>query len=312
MRENPAVLALLVLVSAVPCGCRRAPRPAAAGETSSAARATGARPTNRPPAALVVEGPAPSLEPLALGPLREETADQVVAKLVRAHYDPQSLGLVELAFALEFAQTKTGAGATGEGRWKKGETPDVELHSVSRGGKIETAPADKDLQAQISTSLKYQLQNLLAGLGRGFLSQRLEGWEKLQGKARLVEGGAEQLLSFSEKFGDTEVTVGRDYVVERVVNRSPKKVTRSVYYTYRTEAGRHLVTRAVFRVVVEPDAKIPPQATAGLKGSDGMLSEITYDRVGGFLLPIRLRKLTPATGDDLTVTLRYTKLRTQR
>jgi hypothetical protein len=285
-RPSTLVLALLTLLT----GCPREAPPPPGGGTAGLA-------------------PSPSVTapPLQLGELAQEPLAAVVDKLTRAHYDAQSHGLRQLAFSVELTLSKAKTQATATGRWRQGEqVPVVEITSISRQGKPEPRPQDDSgIGWQMWTSLRLQLQNLLEGLGRGFLAQRLGQWRGLEGKSALRDG--KLVLTFGDKEGETEVQVGKGYVVERVTHRSPKGVTRSMTYTHQREGGRNLVTRAVFGMQMDPSAEVSRLSKKVVRMTDQMVFEITYTRVGGYLLPSQLRKTMPGDGDQITVKISYTE-----
>jgi hypothetical protein len=284
-------------------GCRSSGNPTP-GSPEAGAKTAPARPRARPSR---IEGRARPIEAIKLCPLAAAVAREVVDRLIQAHYDPEALGLEELAFeaTLELHKTKTKAHATGS--WRKGAAPELELVRVDRKGMSESAPSDPGVGQQIWTSLRLQLQNLLEGLGRGFLSQRLAAWRRLEGRTALK--GDKLELAFSDEGGENEVTIGEGWVVERVVSRSPKKATRSMAYAAEREGGRNLVTRALFRAQVEPGSELPSRAVKVLEAQDGMRFEIGYGTFGGYRLPTRLRKVSPRTDEVVEVSLRYTGLR---
>ncbi len=286
--------ALLLLPLLALGGCNQRTQPPVAGD-AAAAKASGIRGRSAP------------LAPLALGPLAAADLRAVVALLLQAHYDPETLGLEELGFEAELALPKRETRAQGVGTWRKGSGPEVRLRAVSRKGKTETTPSEPGVKTQIWDSLRLQLQNLLEGLGRGFLTERLRAWSKLEGRAALKEG--KLVLSFDEEGGANEVTIGEGYRVERVVNRSPKRVTRSMEYQHALDGGRNRVVRALFRVEIEQGTDLPPRAVKIMDSQDGLTFELDYASVGGFWLPVKLRKRAPKGGDELEVTLRYTALR---
>jgi hypothetical protein len=262
-----------------------------------------APPPKLPSVKIGIRGRATPLAPLELGPLSEGNLRDTVDQLARAHYDPLALGLTELGFEAELVLPKRDTRARGRGSWRKGGHPEITLQSVTRKGKTETSPSEPGIRSQIWDSLRLQLQNLLEGLGRGFLSERLEAWRKLEGRAALKADRL--LLSFSDEGGTNEVTVGAGYLVERVVSRSPKRVTRSMEYRYEQEGGRNRVTSAIFRVEIEAGADLPPRAVKVMGGQDGMRFELGYATVGGYRLPVKLRKVSPKLDDEIEVTLRY-------
>ena len=270
---------------------------------------TGATPpkTEAEPKAIGIQARQTPLEPLAPGPLVAGNLQDTVDRLAKAHYDPETLGLAELGFEAELLLPKRDTRATGRGSWRKGGRPEVKLLSMARQGKTETSPSEPGLKTQMWDSLRLQLQNLLEGLGRGFLSQRLAAWRKLEGRAALKDG--KLLLTFSDEGGTSEVTIGEGYRVERVVHRSAKRVTRTMAYESETEGRRNLITRAVFHVEIEAGADLPPRALQLLEAQEGQRYELSYATVGGWRLPVKLRKINPKIGDELEVTLRYTGLR---
>jgi hypothetical protein len=288
-----AVLALLTLLAGCP---KDTPSPPGGGSAGLAAPSAPVKPPTPPP-------------PLQLGELAQEPMAAVVDKLTRAHYDAQSYGLQQLAFGAEFTLAKSKTKAAATGRWRQGErVPTVEISSITRDNKPEPKPKPTDnesVDAQKWIALRLQLQNLLGGLGRGFLAERLGQWRGLEGKSALRDG--KLVLSFSDKEGDTEVQVGKGYVVERVTHRSPKGVTRSMSYTYQLEGGRNLVTRAVFGMQMVPDAEISRLSKKVVRMTDQMVFEIAYVRVAGLLLPSRLTKTMPGDDEKIAIAISYTE-----
>jgi hypothetical protein len=245
---------------------------------------------------------------VSLGQLVAEPARAVVAKLITAHYDPEGLGLREVRFTLAYTQSNLQVKASAEGSWQKDlKTPVVEVKSLHRMGELQTPPkagADAGVGGQMWLALRYQLQNLLEGLGAGFLSQRLRHFRDLEGKSELRDG--KLVLTYAEETGETEVVVGRGYVVERVTHRSPKGVTRWMEYGHRLESGRNLVTRALYQYKVDDAAQLSPRAKKLAAGAASTLFEISYVRVGRFLLPAVLHK---ASGqDDVRAVITYSRV----
>jgi hypothetical protein len=293
---HPPVVPLILLGAVLAAGCKpREGANPAAGKAEAGTAAGG------------IQGRKTPLEPLALGPLAEGNLQAVVDKLARAHYDPEALGLAELGFEAELVLAKKATSARGRGSWRKGGRPEVKLVAVTRAGKAEAAPSEPGVKTQIWESLRLQLQNLLEGLGRGFLSQRFADWRKLEGRASLKEGKLQ--LTFGDDGGTNEVTIGEGYRVERVVHRSVKRVNRTMTYELEEEGGRNRVIRAVFQVEIEAGADLPPRALQLLEAQQGQRYELRYATVGGFRLPVSLRKVNPKLGDELEVKLRYTGLR---
>jgi len=247
--------------------------------------------------------------PLKTGPLVVEPVGEVAKKLVAAHYEPAALGLRELGFDVELRLKKTSSRATGTGKWKQGGgRPEVALREVERRGQREQQAADPGVGTQIWQSLRFQTEALLDGLGQGFLSRRLQEWQRLgSGKVALESG--KLVLRFGSEGGETAVTVGEGYRVERVEHRSPKKINRTMTYEHQLEGGRNLVTRARLAVTIDEGSGMTAQQVTSLRSTDGMLFEIGYERVGGFLLPVRLRTQMKAPEEETVVTVRYTSAR---
>lgn len=293
---QPRLVPLILLGAVLAAGCKPREGASPAGRKAEAGAA-----------AAGIQGRKTPLEPLALGALAEGNLQAVVDKLAQAHYDPESLGLSELGFEAELVLARKATSARGQGSWRRGGRPEVKLVAVTRDGKEEAAPSEPGVKTQIWESLRLQLQNLLEGLGRGFLSQRLSDWRKLEGRAALKEG--KLLLSFADDGGTNEVTIAEGYRIERVVHRSVKRVNRTMSYEHEEEGGRNRVTRAVFQVEIEAGADLPPRALQLLEVQQGQRYELRYATVGGFRLPVSLRKVNPKIGDELEVKLRYTSLR---
>jgi hypothetical protein len=74
-------------------------------------------------------------------------------------------------------------------------------------------------------------------------------------------------------------------------------------YGHRIEAGRNLVTRALYRFKVDDAAQLSRRAKKLAEGGSSTLFEISYAHVGRFLLPAVLHK----TGgqDDVRAVLTY-------
>jgi hypothetical protein len=253
--------------------------------------------------AILPLAPSSPMSPLTLGPLRQEPAKAVMAKLLAAHYSPTSAGLQRLSFAVTFTWNRHQLTAKGEGRWKQSGGPEVELTSVERRGKIEHAPDELGVGRQIWASIKEQIESLLEGLGRGFLSDRLAQWQNLEGQSTRQKNNL--VLELSSEDGPYTVLIDAHYAVEKVTTRSAAGITRGLVYQSRVVDGRNLITRAVYQARADAGAKLPVRDERIIKGSDGMTFEIDYDRVGRYYLPIRLHKNSPGTGDDVQLTIKY-------
>jgi hypothetical protein len=248
-------------------------------------------------------GVAPRLPPLKLPPLSALPSDQAVENLIRAHYDPSRMGLRELAYRVDLALPQLKTRMQGTGTWQRDGSVEVKVRSVERKGKTELAPADPGIGTQVWTALEYQTEGLLEGMGKGFLSQRLAQWKKLKGESRLE--GKTLLLRFHEESGETVVSVGEGWVVQKVESFSPKKVKRWMEYRHRLEQGYNIVTFARMRVHVEEGADIPPGGVKMLKSGDGLTFQLEYGDVAGYQLPVQLRK-TSSRGEEALLRLVYT------
>jgi hypothetical protein len=248
----------------------------------------------------------PGLAPVELPPLGALPAEQVVANLAKAHYDAVDLGLRELAFELDLDYPQVKTRVQGTGTWRTGQPVSVTVKGVERNGKTETKPSDPGMSNQVWTAAQLQAEQLLEGLGRSFLHNRLEEWRKVQGKTRME--GDKLALSFSEPTGEKVVTVSQGWAVDKVEDHSTKKVTRWMEYRHRTEKGRHLITSARMHVVVDPASGLPPGEVKILSSQEGLTFAIEYQESGGYLLPGLLRK-TSSRGEEALLKLRYTTVK---
>jgi hypothetical protein len=244
----------------------------------------------------------PVIAPLSMGPLIVEPVRAVIEKLERAHYDPGSLGLESLAFSIELVETKNEVLAKGEGRWRKGSFPEVELGSFRRKGKESSAPKDAGLQKEIWSAVKEQIEFLLEGLGQGFLTKRFEMWSKMQGKATLK--GDRLLLELSDDQGTYQAIIKEGYVVEQITHHSTQGINRKMSYSDLMEGGRNLVQRAVLAVTIDEGASLPDKDNILARENDGLTFEMRYQKIGAFWLPVSLRKLARG-GDEVRLSLSY-------
>ena len=117
---------------------------------------------------------------------------------------------------------------------------------------------------------------------------------------------ARLVLTYDEgEAGKTELVVGADYRVEKVVNVSPRGVTRWMTYEHQLIGGRNLVTVAVLKTKIHQDTKLPKRGEAVMKASDGTRFEIGYRKVGRYHLPASLRKAMPVPGSVVTIAFDY-------
>lgn len=248
------------------------------------------------------------IDDLAPRKLTAAPADQVLAEVARAHYDPERLGLREIDFTFRSEQ-KSRLGVTalqGKGTWRAGSSPTVELSSVTRDGKPLARDAD-GVNKRTWEGYATQAQRLLHGLGAGFLRPRIDQHAKAAGKVRLVDRSLE--LAYEDKeSGRTVFKLGEGYRVLAQTNVSPVGVTRTMTYEHQIVGGRNLVTRAVLRVSMAKDNTVPRRAAASLRYSDGMSYAIRYDRAGKFYLPVQIERTVQGTEDSLKITLKPTRV----
>jgi hypothetical protein len=248
----------------------------------------------------------PAATPVELPPLSAVPADQAVANLLKSHYDAVDLGLRELAFELDLDYPQVKTRVQGTGTWRTGQPVSVTVKALERNGKTEVNPSDPGMSKQVWTAAQLQAEHLLEGLGRSFLHDRMEQWRKLQGQSKLV--GDKLVLTFSEPTGETVVTVSQGWAVDKVENRSPKKVLRWMEYKHRSEKGRNLITYARMHVLVDQGASLPPGEVRLLTSQEGLTFVIEYQESGGYLLPAQLRK-TSVRGEEALLKLRYTTVK---
>ena len=191
------------------------------------------------------------------------------------------------------------------GWWQSGGPPVVTLTEVSRGGKKLRRPGknpEEVGQNMAWENLRLKLLRLVDGVSNGFLSRRLYDWKTLEGKVKLKKGKLH--MSFKQKFGDTEVVVGKGHVVERV-SVSMKGIVRAMTYKTRLEQGRTLVTGARLSAKVM-NPKMSKRAHQMMRAADGTNFELEHGKAGRYLLVTKLRKVVPGTGEDLMLKITYT------
>lgn len=316
---SPAMVGgLILLLSACP---DMAPSNPPASSPPPAAPGSGAEPEKRPtvatprPEEAVRPSPDASppraIEPVLLDQVRkDDAAAEVVAKLIQAHYDAEALGLRELGFSLAFSSKKLGIEAKAEGSWTSGSAPKVTLTHVQKDGK-EVPPPKKDEAGDVGklmgwSDLEFKVLKLVEGIGNGFLSRRLFDWSKISGTKS--EEGERLILTFTEGDGGvTRVKIGPRYVVEQVSMRFKQGFSRSMEYKYKFENGRNLVAEAVMTSTVDPGVKLHRRATSTLKLSEGTRFGIEYGPVGRYVLPVKLTKLIPAMGEDMSLAITYAR-----
>jgi len=256
------------------------------------------------PASQPAPPPQPSgpIEPLKLGRLSVEPFKKVAAKLRRAHYDAESLGVQELRFDLQYRGKLQQVQVLAQGTWRRGKKPQLKLLKVLRFGKELPPPADKDVGQKIAWErLREKLDRLVQGIGSGFLSQRIQSWTKLEGQ--VSKRGGKLHLSFEQEMGKTEVVVGRKYTVEKVSVVSPRGFTRSMSYKHRLEGGRNLVKEALLRG--RTHKKMRQKAEMVIRSIDGTRFSIRHQQVGRFWLPVKLDKEVPKLKDKISMTIKY-------
>ncbi len=310
-RPKPGTRRLLWLGLALFCGAacerqtpgRQPPGGAAAKVGGGAAEpAAGAAPQPAPAPPPAPTGP---IEDIDLGPLKVESWPQVVAKLERAHYDAEVLGLREVRFTLSYRSKRQAAvEALAKGRWKPGGPPELELTQVKRDGKVLAAPEGEEQIGQKVAweRLHYKLLKLIEGLGNGFLSRRIFDWRSARGAVK--QEGDHLLLTYTqEKLGQTTIEVGPGYAVQRVSIVAPEGYTRSMTYKTRSEGGRNLVVDGLFSTRM--DKPLHDKARITLEAMDGNRFQISYDKVGRYWLPVKLVKTIPKLAEQLDVELKY-------
>ncbi len=245
------------------------------------------------------------IQPVKMGPLAEAPLKDVAVKLLSAHYDAEGLGLKELQYDLELSSKKTRTKTRASGWWQSGGPPEVTLSQVQKNGKTLAKPGknpEEVGQNMAWEALRHQLLRLMDGVGNGYLARRLFDWKALAGTVKLQKG--KLVLRFKQEFGHTEVLVGQGYVVQQVTVRA-KGIVRSMSYKTRLEQGRNLVTSARLEARVEKGSKLPKRAHKVMQAANGTTFELKYQKVGRYLLPVMLRKLIPAMGEDLTLKIKY-------
>ena len=249
--------------------------------------------------------PALPIQPVKTRPLVEAPVGAEATHLLEAHYDAEGLGLKELQYTLEFKSKRGATEAKASGWWQSGAPPVVKLLEVRKAGKKLVPPGKnpEEVGQKIAwEALSHKLLKLVDGMGNGFLARRLFDWKALSGTVKLQK--KKLTLKFKQEFGETEVLVGEGYVVQKVTVRS-KGIVRSMSYESRTEQGRNLVNRARLKAFVEKGAKLPKRAHKVMQAADGTTFELAYSKVGRYLMPVKLRKVIPALGEDLTLTITY-------
>lgn len=248
--------------------------------------------------------PAP-IQPVKAQPLARAPVKQVVTRLTEVHYDAEALGLRELQYKLHFISRREKIDARASGWWQSGGPPEVKLLQVKRDGKQLQRPGKKaeEVGQNIAwTGLRYQLQKLMDGVGNGFLARRLFDWKKREGTVKLQ--GKKLQLVLNQEMGKTEVTVGPGHRVLSVTVRS-RGIVRSMHYKYRMEQGRNLVSGARLEASVEQGTKLPKRAYSVMKAANGTIFELEYKKAGRYLLPVKLHKKVPGTGQELTLEIEY-------
>lgn len=249
--------------------------------------------------------PAPPIRPVKIRPLEEAPLEVVATRLLEAHYDAEGLGLKELQYTLEFTSKKSRTEAKASGWWQSGGPPEVTLLEVRKAGKKLTPPGKNPEEVGQNIAwegLRGKLLKLVDGMGNGFLARRLFDWKALSGTVKLQKKTLR--LQFKQEFGETVALVGEGYVVRQVTVRT-KGIVRSMSYQSRTEQGRNLVTRALLKAYVAQDAKLPKRAHKVMQAANGTTFELEYGKVGRYLMPMKLRKVIPAMGEDLTLVITY-------
>lgn len=250
----------------------------------------------------------PPVTPVKPHPLKVEPMAAVVTKLISTHYDAQNLGLKEIQFKVGFSLKRTAVKAQAEGWWQIGGPPEVKLLQVERAGKKLAPPSKGEAKAVGQNiaweQLRYKLLKLVEGVGNGFLSRRLLDWKALPGEVQLKQGKL-QLTMKQKQLGVVTVVVGPGYVVEQVSVRSPRGIVRSMIYSYQRDQGRNLVTKAVLTAHAEPGTKVPQRTQMGIKAADQTAIEISYAKVGRYLLPVKVRKVMPNIKEELALKIEY-------
>lgn len=281
-----------------PKGKKSVPAKPAKAPGPPVARPAPAPRTDLPPP---IKGKIPALE---LGALKKESAREVVAKLIEAHYDAERLGLRELKFKLDYASKRKDTSTKGEGGWKSGGAPTVALTSIVQSGK--TLKPETKLHQQMFQAMTYRMRRLLDGLGNGFLSRRLHDLKKLDGEVEKKGKRLELRFALKDEAGSKmTLVVGERYQVERIERTSPKGVVRAMQYEYQLEGGRNLMRSARMMVRFADNTKIPQKARVKLTAANNTLFQISYKKVGRFFVPTHLHKTMPASGDEISLGLSY-------
>lgn len=249
--------------------------------------------------------PVTPIKPVKTGPLAEAPVAEVAAKLLAAHYDAEGLGLKELQYTLEFSSKKTATEVKASGWWQSGGPPEVKLLEVKRAGK-KLAPPGKNPE-EVGQNLAWEelrrkMLRLMDGVGNGYLARRLFDWKAHSGTVKLDKKQLRML--FKQKMGETEVLVGEGYVVQQVTVRA-RGIVRSMKYKTRREQGRNLVTSARLEARVEKSAKLPRRAHKVMQAANGTTFELQYGKAGRYLMPVKLRKVIPSVGEEMTLLIKY-------
>ncbi len=244
-------------------------------------------------------------------------------KLIRAHYDPELLGLQRLSFTarMKLHNPKGKTDVAVRGSWQRGKPPEVELARVVRDGK--DVKRDNDFNKTIWTSLKYRARRLLDGLGHGFLHQRFAHFKGLLAdpptdgtkqqaapgqapKATVRKVGDKLELIFEEaKAGKTTFLIARNYRVVQLTNVAPVGISRKMRYEHTMRGGRNLVKQATMSVTIAKDSAMKQKGKLVMQAADGMTYRFRFIKVGRHFLPARLDRKMPATKGQMTIDLQY-------
>lgn len=307
-------LLLVLSLTLTACPAKKSPPPAqeeakpAKAEVKEAPVKEAAEPAE--PAKLALPPPPAEIKPVSLGPLKEEPLDEVVQKLKTAHYDPELLGLRKLKGSVVFDSKKTGMHAEAELSWESGATPKVVLKRVEKNGQ-EVAPPQqgnvKDVGKAVGWGdLEFRIVKLVEGLSNGFLAQRLHEWGASRGEVKLKGKTLELVLEQGEQ-GTVSIQVARGYAVRKVEAVHPKGFSRAMNYTVQMEEGRNLVTSAVVTATIKEGVTLHKRAEVTLKMLNGTRFEIGYDKVGKFMMPVKLQKSIPAQKEEISLAITYEK-----
>jgi hypothetical protein len=268
----------------------------------------GARPPSAVQADLGPSGPtAKPSTPLQLGPLKLESPDSVLKKVGQAQYDPAELGLQELRFKVKFTHSRNRTEVEASAHWRKEHrSPVVVLQTVRRD---ERAVENKEEVGQrVWQLLQARLVGLLEGVGHGFLRQRLAEWQH-QPEKQIQEKDRKLVLVLPRGEDPTTIRVGDGYRVEQVSRVSKKGVTRSMDYEWHTVGGRHLVHRAIMRIAIAPESKLPEKDRLMLSWSNETSYELRYKPISGYHLPVFMRRRAPKSNDLTELQITYTLVR---